>query len=410
MRSILVANAWHDDNRGDCAISMATLGLLRQRWPDSRIQMRTMLEPADPAYGPAFRHLRAQFPDVDFAGALSATLTSGKSRWLAGVTRMAGEVLRHRPHDGIRRTLDGVDLVVLQGGSNLFDSGRGGLLGSARLLQVLYPAWAAQRLGIPTVFLGHTVGPFRRAASRHLARSVLGGADRIVLREGRSLEELVRLGVPTGRVTVTSDLAFLVESHPSPAVETAMERHGLVHGRFAVVVVRRHPYLGSPADERLLSEVARAIRAVLAEGVVERVAVVAHTVGPTPVEDDRPFSARLAEAAAHPSVRLVTDDLSPQEAAALYGAARFLVGVRLHAVILALLSGTPAYAVSYFTAKAPGIMADLGLDDFVADFSAFSADDFHARLPQLLEPELRADIRRRVHGVRHQLQQVTASL
>jgi polysaccharide pyruvyl transferase WcaK-like protein len=418
MRSILVANAWHDDNRGDSAISIATLQLLEQRWPGSRIQVRTMLEPADPAYLPAFRHLSAQFPDVEFGGSLSPTFLSGTglrrirylARWLAGVARLASQVIRGRPGSRIRRTLEDVDLLVLQGGSNLFDTGRGGFLGSARLLQVLYPAWAAQRLGIPTVFLGHTLGPFHRAASRRLARSVLGTASRVVLRERRSLDELVRLGVPTDRVTVTSDLAFLVEPHRSSRVEAAMARHGLRDGRFAVVVVRKHPYLGTPADERLLSEVARVIRAVLDEGAVDRVAVVAHTVGPTPVEDDRALSARLAEVAAHPSVCLVTDDFAPQEFAALYGAARFLVGVRLHAVILALLSGTPAYAVSYFTAKAPGIMGDLGLDGFVADFADFTAEHFRARLPQLLAPALRHDIRHRLDGLRHELREVVSSL
>jgi polysaccharide pyruvyl transferase WcaK-like protein len=418
MRSILVANAWHDDNRGDSAISMATLRLLDERWPGSRIQVRTMLEPADPAYLPAFRHLSAEFPHVEFAGSLSPTLLAGTglrrirhlARWLAGVTRLAAQVLRGRPDPGIRRTLEGVDLLVLQGGSNLFDTGRGGFLGTARLLTLLHPAWAAQRLGIPTVFLGHTMGPFQTAASRRLARTVLGGASRVVLRERRSLEELARLGVSGDRVTVTSDLAFLVEPHRSIAVEAAMARYDLQEGRFAVVAVRRHPYLGTPADERLLSEVALAVRAVLDEGVVDRVAVVAHTMGPTPVEDDRAFSARLAEVAAHPSVCLVTDDFAPQEAAALYGAARFLVGVRLHAVILALLSGTPAYAVSYFTAKAPGIMADLGLDGFVADFADFTAEDFRARLPQLLAPELRHDIRRRLDGLRHELRAVVSSL
>jgi polysaccharide pyruvyl transferase WcaK-like protein len=140
-----------------------------------------------------------------------------------------------------------------------------------------------------------------------------------------------------------------------------------------MIAARRHPYLEDEAARRLVAEVAAAARALLGRGVVTRVAVVAHTLGPTPVEDDRPAAAAIASAIGRRAV-FIDDDLGPQELASLYGRAAVVVAVRLHAGILSMVGGTPAVVISYFTAKAPGVMAGLGAAASVADYDAVDAD------------------------------------
>jgi polysaccharide pyruvyl transferase WcaK-like protein len=70
---------------------------------------------------------------------------------------------------------------------------------------------------------------------------------------------------------------------------------------------------------------------------------------------------------------------------ALYSAARFVVGCRLHSAIFAIVSGTPAVAISLAEAKAEAVLAEVGLERFVI------ADDFQPNeLLQLLR-EIAAD-------------------
>jgi polysaccharide pyruvyl transferase WcaK-like protein len=74
----------------------------------------------------------------------------------------------------------------------------------------------------------------------------------------------------------------------------------------------------------------------------------------------------------------------------LYGQLAGVVAVRLHAAILAIVGGTPVYAIAYFTKKTEGVMAGVGLSDAVADFATVTAEDIVAALPTLMSGETRA--------------------
>jgi colanic acid/amylovoran biosynthesis protein len=58
------------------------------------------------------------------------------------------------------------------------------------------------------------------------------------------------------------------------------------------------------------------------------------------------------------------DDLSPQALKALYAELEVMIGTRMHANILSIISGTPVVAVAY-EHKTAGIMNMLGLASFV---------------------------------------------
>ena len=52
-----------------------------------------------------------------------------------------------------------------------------------------------------------------------------------------------------------------------------------------------------------------------------------------------------------------------------------MIAVRLHAAILAMILGTPMFAISYFAHKTSGVMTDVGLGDCVGDFGSVTASD-----------------------------------
>ncbi len=387
---ILLVNHWHDDNKGDSAITGGILRLVRERWPAAIVRVATMHEAGTAAYRTQVRHLMASWGvtgEPSFApteigsgppGTVATTLC-----WAVRMGRVGAEVAVGRVARATRNRLAGVDLVIVVGGSNVYDDPEvRAPLSLARLAGVLYPAWAANRLGILVVMAGHTLGPFPRRAGVALARRMLAGVARAALRESTSVEVARELQL-RGAI-VRPDMAFATAATRTPRVDAI-----LGDGVPVALVVRTHPHAGEEADRRVAEAVAGVGRRLVADGRADQLLVMAHTLGPTPIEDDRPAARRLAALLADQPTRLVEDDLSAEELAALYGGCAAVVTVRLHAAILALAHGTPAFAIAYMTRKTEGVMVEAGLPGAWCAYDEATAERILATLPELLGDETR---------------------
>ncbi|MBU4335277.1 MAG: polysaccharide pyruvyl transferase family protein [Actinobacteria bacterium] len=388
MSAVLLVNHWHDDNKGDSAITLATLDMLAPPGAGTAV-VASLLPGDDPAFARAFRHVTAARPDVVVRPSLVPSIGSKDgvgtaATWVLGwIPLLLGMLIGHVP-GRIRSVLSGADRVVLIGGSNIFDSGKRRPLGTLRLLQLLYPLWAADRLGRPVDLVGHTIGPFGTGASRALVRRLLPRARSIVLREEYSMEllrELVPQAVPQARVE--PDTAFAIRQPTADQVDAVTARYGLAPQRFLVLVPRQHPYHADAETDRVVDELAAGASAALAEGSIDRVVVLSQCLGPSVIEDDRPVARRLADAI--PGSLLVEEDLTVVDLVAFFAAARAVVSVRLHGAILAMSAGTPVHAIAYFTTKTAGVLAQCGMADRWSEFETFSAVDV-ARLLQDVDP------------------------
>lgn len=374
MKPIVLANHWHDDNRGDSAITHATLALIAEAWPEHPVLLYT-LNGAPPELLRSTRHVRRSFPQLSVRptpvpAAPLAARPWAVLAWVARVCWLAFRLLLARPPAQLAEIRE-ARAVCLLGGSNLFVHGRHRALGVVRLFQLLLPALVAQQAGVPTYLLGHTIGPLRGRVAQRLVRAALSRADLVTVREQRSAALLTDLGVPDSRWRVAPDLAFALT--PSTAQTDALLRRSGLHGRrFLVVSVRRHPYERGADTDRMLAEVSKFASEAVEIGLAERVAVVAQALGPTAIEDDREISRQLAEAIGSDAVFLA-EDLSAAELAGIYAGAIAVVAVRLHAAILSMTAGTPAFAIGYFTTKTEGVFELLGIPDMCCGFTDASA-------------------------------------
>ena len=277
-----------------------------------------------------------------------------------------------------------VDRVVLVGGSNLFDTGRIGVLGTLRLLQCVLPALAAQNLGVRYALVGHTLGPVETRLGRALMRRVVNGASLVVVREELSAAFVNdELGLNLGdRLAVSPDVAFVTEPADADRVRDLVGCHARDE-RVAILVPRSYHHRDDVRDSRLVGELVRLGRLALHTSMATVVLVFSQCLGPTAIEDDRIIARRVA--AADPRFRLVEDDLAPAEVAQLFSMSRFVVAVRLHAVILALSVGTPVHAIEYFTNKTRGVLASFGLDEHWSEFDSFDAERALGQISQLIE-------------------------
>ncbi len=412
---VLLVNHWHDDNRGDSAITQGILTLLRAVAPQSRVTVTTLSEDG-PHWAASTRHLERFWPGLvalpspyptELRGRMAprarSAIAGDAAIWYARLAPYLPSLLRLPGPSPWRRLLADHDLVIGVGGSNVFDdAGVPAALSLPRLATVLGPVQDAIGSGTPVLLVGHTLGPFSRSLGGTIARRFLHGVDRVVVREARSIDVAVGLGIQ--EVEEAPDLAFAIVPELSDRVEELLWSLPAAPSRTLVLSARQHPTLGAAADRRLVDVFAQAARSLIAAGAVDAVAIVAHTIGPTPVEDDRPISTRLAAALADVPVVLIDQDISPAELSAFYGAVAGVVAVRLHASILALNAGTPTFAVSYLTAKTQGVMTQVGLPGAVADFASVTvADVVDGMLVLLRDSDLRILLEKKASARRAEL-------
>ncbi|MEE4025411.1 polysaccharide pyruvyl transferase family protein [Gordonia sp. PKS22-38] len=415
MTRVVLVNAWHDDNKGDSAITTGVLRLVEQSRPDADVTVVGLTEGAGPtAIGS--RHVARAHPEArilpmpvptELRGKRTATPLFDVPIWLARLTPSAAMMAAGRPLAGFASLFDDADLVVGVGGSNLYsDASVHPLVSMARLFTLTAGLRTAQMMSIPTVLLGHTLGPFPRARRRTaaMARRMLSSASATVVRDPASLDVATHLGLR--RAELAPDMAYAIEPAVSERVSAIVDSLPASPRRTAVIALRAHPSLGADADKRVRDELVTAAQMLRDRGLIDHVLVVAHTLGPTDIEDDRPISRALTEALrrAGVSAQYVDDDLGPEELAALYGAAGAMIAVRLHAAVLALLSGTPTFAIGYFSTKSAGVMASAGLADCVADFTDVTAEAVVSALsPRMTDPTARSRLAAISHNHRTEL-------
>lgn len=418
---VLLVNSWHDDNKGDSAITIGTIGLLRRslaaRGFDMSLRVMGLNEPGVLS-STANRHVLAEWPDVREMDCAVPTELGPRDRvrpaidtpiWLARLLPWALRTLCRRPQPAITAAIEASDLVVVTGGSHLYsDSSVNALLSLARFYTMALPVECASIAGKPALLLGHTLGPFPpgRWITKRVARKMLGTADVAVVREKRSADVAGDLGIQ--RIRVAPDLAFTLEPRGTGRVRRILNDVSATAGRTIAIAARQHPSLGHEADMRVVDELVKTVNALAAANLCDAVMVTAHTVGPTRIENDTLISTELADRLRRncPLVRVhyVRDDLSPGELAWLYGQMGAMIAIRLHAAILAMLNGTPTFAISYFTHKTAGVMEAAGLGDCVGAFGTVTAGDIVAALsPRIGSDDVRSSLVGTVRRYREQL-------
>jgi colanic acid/amylovoran biosynthesis protein len=346
-----------DDNRGGAALTSVAVDTVRRAFPGSRVSLITLV--ADAELEQTHRHTTREHPDVELLPA-AIPVPSGPLGGLRALLR-SGLLLAgldgRTPTPGTIRVRE-ADVVIGKGGQAFSVRSLRGLLG---FWLTLFPITLASRLGIPTVLYGVTIGPYRRwQPSRALAGLVLRRVSLVMARDARSESEALRLGVPRERVVQVPDTVFALPAPPAELEAEVRARVGLDGVRFGAVTI------ATPLEEdhELFDCLGHALERLLERGVVERIAVVLQTDGPT--TSDARASEAFVRRLGSPRVMLVRDDLSHRELCALYGSAAFTLACRIHSAILSLIAGTPAFPVSrHTTVKADDIFATLGLQRFV---------------------------------------------
>lgn len=253
--------------------------------------------------------------------------------------------------------------AVVASGGDLFGSDYGGLRRHIGHLEI------AQAFRKPTIFLAHSIGPFKTRAEVAMMRTILQRATLITVRESRTQTYIIKeFHIPADRVRLTADVAFLLTPSSPDRVAGLMRSLGLAECRYAALAPSEGITSFSSARDRDAHDRAwiRTIEQILSSST-DDVLIVPHVQNVRPTSDDRRIATRLVEATGfNPRVRVAWGELSAADFKGLIQNARYLIGERMHACIASLSTAVPTIAVGY-SVKAQGIMEDLLGPDVTRD-------------------------------------------
>lgn len=282
--------------------------------------------------------------------------------------------------------------VFLSGGGSLLQDVTGPL-SVPYYLGVLLTAQAA---GARSMFLGQGVGPLNRFLSRAFVGAVARRAHALTVRDSASASLLARCGVPEGRIELTADPVLALPAAPAEAGAAAITEAGLDPAK-PIIAVSVRPW--ATWYEKQL----KAFSAVLAQAAEAHGAQL--LLLPFHRPDDNALIAELADSLSRPEshhlkVATLERAPSPEVMLAVLAHARVVVGMRLHALIMAAAVGVPAVGLVY-DPKVEAFCARAGYPVVPSVTALEDSEAFAALLNGVLDdPDAKAKLEARVAPLR----------
>ena len=289
------------------------------------------------------------------------------------------------------------DLVVVSGGTPFFDSSH-----AIRTLYLLLPIV----FRVPFVIFGAGVKPLRSWYGRRSIPWLLRRAESVSVRDEDSQRILADLGVQ--RVALTADSAFFAKPADPDLLAPLLEAYGVLEEDSLLVVAprvlstdRKRLYLQEQMTEALIRDTPLCLASAINRlaGKFDRILVMAmHFHGP---DSDVPLIQAIMSQVSARNVQLVDRELRPEMAIALFRRARLVLGVRLHALLLASSMGTPIVGIAY-EQKVRSLFERLELQGCCLDLLTLDEDRLVAAAEMVLRDErrIRDDLDRRVSELR----------
>jgi colanic acid/amylovoran biosynthesis protein len=393
--NILVVNLHSTQNAGDAALLEMTIRALQGAFPEPQIAL-AMNEPdasfheRDAAHVLVVRSFASLCEAFTAgAGALRQVVATARVVALSLPSalwyRASGRPPRWLPVD-MREILSvymTADLVVSCPGNIFASVSR---IGKPFLLSAFAVAYALL-LRKPLYVLPQSIGPLRARWQRVVLREIYTRARLICLREPVSLRLARAIGLPSARLRLIPDLAFVLP--PSSSDEAARFLAGLG-------MPSQGPRLGVTVVNRLLRYVDEATwdqyEAVMARTLTDHlhrhggsVIFFPQVIGPSDREDDRNAARRIVGAMGCPEQAIVVNEpMTPSLLKASYGLMDVFIGTRMHSVIFAVSMNVPTLMIEYL-AKARGLAEMLNLEPWRLELTQIDESALGGLLEQLWE-------------------------
>lgn len=305
------------------------------------------------------------------------------------LTKAGRKILRPLLHAHTRESLEVMEnmtaLLVKGGGFFQF---YGGLTSSYTAYFDAYHIFLASRLGKPVYMMPNSLGPFEGPGVKWIVRKALGKCNLVSARESISRDMTAReLGIEP---VLSPDLAFNLKPAQLDKDEVFAAYNIPADRKVVAITVRpyRFPDASDPkaAYEFFKRGVADFVEWLYEQGYIA--VFVNHTLAVNSHENDYACITEVAKMLPEGHYRVISNsDYDCQDLKRLYSFCDYIVGTRFHSVIFSLASGVPGLAISYVGNKSVGIMADMGLADYVLHIGSVTSDELEAKFTALVRNE-----------------------
>jgi polysaccharide pyruvyl transferase CsaB len=286
---------------------------------------------------------------------------------------------RRLSREEVRPEVAALDLLIFGGGGILYDAEAHIYLREVQL---------AEEAGVPVLVYAISVGPLEDADARRLVVQALQEVEVITVRDRASRKLLEDLGV-SREMLVVADPALLIE--PGELPEDVLEREGVADTRRLIGLSVREPGVAAPdLDEQHY-------QGLLADAADFMIGRYDANLLFLPMERDHKdmqhSHAVIAQMAFPQRATVLKGDYGPREMLALAGRLEFAVGMRLHFLIFAALSGVPFVPLPY-SGKVDGFLE--AFEIAMPTMKDVRAGQLIARIDHAWD--LRHDLRRRIEA------------
>lgn len=406
---ILILNGYSDSNKGDLAITDATVSLLKSKNPGAEIILHSVFSKSDSDFNEHNRfiaktgikvrqmivpspYIKETTSKLDHIYALTRLISSYAllAIYMLGLKKTVKKISLH--HYESLNDFFTADKVVMKGGQYIYNDQRG-IRGILYLLRMLTPL--ALRNDI--VLLSHSIGPIQGKIGTLISKKLLAKAKTIYAREDVTFNFLTKT-LKLHNVRHIQDMAFYY--HKTKPTEATSNKIGVtvVNWNFPEAENReqsRKAYVAA-----LVSTITQLINKQGFEvELVPQVTVRHH--GASDVDLMHEISAQVQSS----SLKIVDSDLSPQALVDLYSGYKMVIGTRLHSCILALCANTPVLAIKYQGYKTEGVMAAAHLSEYVLDIYTVKDYEIIEKINHIISNlnELKLHINNKVTDINKQL-------
>lgn len=376
-------------NTGDAAILWGMLEILRERYgPNTQVVVFDRSAEAAAKYYPWATFRQSLFTKKP-GGWLSRKIESwGYGHWnqrlrywllrsAAMLIRLkAGKLarvfLKPDDFDAVSEYV-GADLVVSTGGTYLVEN--------YSLWSAIYDYRLTLGAGTPLVFFTQSLGPFRCPKYRRAFTDIFNRAEGIFLRDQRSRDHILELGIEPGKITLGKDAAFVIPARKVSAPAGALK---------IAVSVRTLKFFNSKSTLQGDNYVA-AVTAMINLAVKKFGAEVTFLSTCQGIPEYWTDDTRLADEIVEALPSDVRDKVSvdrrfrqPLEIIETFQHFHLVIATRMHAAILGLVAGTPVLGIAY-EFKLEELFHQLELDDVRLSTESMNVDDAEACLAHVIE-------------------------
>ncbi|KRA55352.1 polysaccharide pyruvyl transferase family protein [Devosia sp. Root635] len=404
MTSVILGHCYTTKNKGDAGIVIATIETIKKQSPGVRIRGMSTFSSRDQEFIHHHEDYRASGAEMvpallpeDKLYLFGKTLRSPIAKIFSVVKNcylLAQGYLLHSLNPKwafgdvgqALRALDDADVFISKGGSFIYNEG--GIRGDISLFKLLIPFWVAKSLGLRTIILGQSLGPFNTVLSKHLFKWFLPSIDKIYLRERRCLRYLDYLEPASyvDKLDDCPDLAFALTSEGFvPIVDTD-------DGAPCIGLTIVNHRFKTPQARQAYIEILGQTIAFLAERYpgarfyIFPQVLSAAVDGSVDMELSSEVASFCRERHGVP-LELVEGDYDARALRETYRRMRFFVATRLHSSIFASTVGVPTIVFGYHGTKAEGIWHDLGFGELFFDINAVDWQQVRAALETITGSE-----------------------